>query len=303
MWQQEVNSVLQSRPSLPDFYGNTTNSRPVFRFADPTLPGSTFVELQFDVVNGAFCITDVDALGLSTDTAVLTKFLPQLPFLKRFRSDGLEDGMPPMPMPLDLATAAPAALTVFELIGNNLIGTLPLQWGQWSTIQKLTINKNKLLYGTLPESWAGMRSLTSLTIAGNPNVTGPLSALYGAATWAATITELDLSEDSGLGGSTIPSSWANLKLGKLNLDNTDIEGCIPDQLQNAVVSGSSVFGAPACSASSSELAALQELKAVSGGSNQGLDTWTEPPPDYTPDPLQGERTGAKHVKHATMHCT
>ncbi|WIA18668.1 hypothetical protein OEZ85_003372 [Tetradesmus obliquus] len=296
-WTQEVNSALQSRPSLPDFYGNTTKSRPVFRVADPTLPGSTFVEIQFDVVNGAFCITDVDALGLSTDTAVLTKFLPQLPFLRRFRSDGLEDGMPPMPMPLDLATAAPAALTAFELIGNNLTGTLPLQWGQWSTIQKLTINKNKLLSGTLPESWAGMRSLTSLTVAGNPDIIGPLPASYGAATWAATIAELDLSEDGGLGGSTIPSSWANLKVGRLNLDGTDIVGCIPDQLQNAVVSGSSVFDAPACSEGSPELLALLQLKAVFGGSNPGLDTWVDAPLGYTPDPLQGAPPGP-----APYHC-
>ncbi|WIA38980.1 hypothetical protein OEZ86_005132 [Tetradesmus obliquus] len=320
-WQDKVNSVLQTYLSLPDFFNNASDPN-AFRIAGPIRNGSTYLELSFEVVNGAVCVTGINAQNLRVNTTVLTQLLPQLPFLKRFNSDRTcesflddcsFDSMPPIPMPLDLAAAAPAALTTFELTGNNLTGTLPMQWGQWSTIQELTIRANELLSGPLPDSWVGMRSLTSLALSGNPSITGSLPASYGAAAWAATITEIDLSKNAGL-VCTIPSSWANIKAGRIDVDGTSLGGCVPDQLLNTVTEGirsqkewiRSIpvaadpyygnFTGP-CSQNSSELAVLQELKAVLGGSNPGLSTWTPAPPDYTPEPLPGAPPGP-----APYHC-
>ncbi|WIA23217.1 hypothetical protein OEZ86_010105 [Tetradesmus obliquus] len=312
-WQRKVDSVLQSTRSLSDFYGNASGSSTVVRIAHPVpkWSGSTFLELQFEVVQGALCVTGINTLGLRVNTTVLTQFLAQLPFLRSFNSDRscfdflndcIFDDMPPMPMPLDLAKAAPASLTSFQLTGNNLTGTLPLQWGQWSTIQELTIRANELLSGPLPESWTGMRSLTFLTLSGNPNISGSLPASYGTATWAATLSLLDLSEDSGLAG-TVPSSWAAIKAGRIDVQRTGLSGCIPDQLLNTVVSSTQPvayyepFTGP-CSQNSSDLAVLRELKAVFGGSgNPGLATWTAAPADYTPTPLPGAPPGP-----APYHC-
>lgn len=294
-WQRQVRNVLQSAPSLSDFYANASGSTAVFSIEDPTSPTYNYVQIQLDVVNGAFCITGIDAQNVGVNTTVLTQFLKQVPFLKSFRGSKLGWDMPAMPIPLDLAAAAPASLTSFELTRNNLVGALPPQWGGWSTIQVLVIRTNEILTGVLPESWAGMRSLTSLTLSGNPSITGPLPASYGTAAWATKLTELDLSSDTNLNG-TIPSSWSNLKA-KIRVQNTALGGCIPDQLLNTLLIQEQpadlfgVFTGP-CSRNSSELTALQELKAVLGGSNPGLATWTAAPPEYTPIPLPGECTRA-----------
>uniref|UniRef100_A0A383VF13 Leucine-rich repeat-containing N-terminal plant-type domain-containing protein n=1 Tax=Tetradesmus obliquus TaxID=3088 RepID=A0A383VF13_TETOB len=310
-WQDKVNSVLQTYRSLPDSFNNASDPT-AFRIADPIRSGSMYLEFGFEVVNGAVCVTGINAQSLRVNTTVLTQFLAQLPFLRSFKSDrtcSLEDfcafpDMPPMPMPLDLAASAPAALTTFELTGNNLTGTLPSQWGQWNSIQELTIRANALVTGTLPESWAGMRSLTSLTLSGNTGLTGPLPALYGTAAWAASLQLMDLSEDEGLNG-TIPSSWAGITAAVFDVTDTGLGGCVPDQLLNTLVWSTQPVAKPPypgtftgpCSQDSSEMTALLELMSVFGSRNPGLATWTPAPPGYTPEPLPGAPAGP-----APYHC-
>lgn len=318
-WQDKVNSVLQTYRSLPDYFNNASDPT-AFRIADPIRSGSTYLEFSFEVVNGAVCVTGINAQSLRVNTKVLTQFLAQLPFLRSFKSDrtcSLEDfcafpDMPPMPMPLDLAASAPAALTTFELTGNNLTGTLPSQWGQWNSIQELTIRANALVTGTLPESWAGMRSLTSLTLSGNTGLTGPLPALYGTAAWAASLQLMDLSEDEGLNG-TIPSLWAGITAAVFDVTDTGLGGCVPDQLLNTLVWSTQPVAKPLypgtftgpCSQDSSEMTALLELMSVFGSRNPGLATWTPAPPGYTPEPLPGECIAAAthvHVSDVMPQC-
>jgi hypothetical protein len=298
-WQKYMLNELQQRRMLSDFYGNPSSSSTEIKFANDDTVGNPEVKMLLEAVNGAFCITSIEASQLRVNTTVLTEFLLQLPNLKKFSSNRACDGvtcaveeLPASPVPVDLAVVAPAALTSFELTGNNLTGSLPNSWGQWSTIQELTITQNPLLSGSLPD-WGGMASLTSLSLAGN-GFTGTLPATYGSGVWSTTLKQLSLEDNMGLIG-TIPSAWASMKA-TIEIGKTGLGGCVPDQLLNTLVyggqpvvkdGGSERLFTGLCSQNNAEAAALLEVKQVLGLNNPGLSTWTGAPPGYNATVLPG----------------
>lgn len=86
-WREEVVGTLKSHKTLSDFYGNAGGSTTDFHINDPNKPFFVYLVIQFQVVDGALCVTDINAQNLRVNTKVLTRFLAQLPFLRRFNSD------------------------------------------------------------------------------------------------------------------------------------------------------------------------------------------------------------------------
>jgi hypothetical protein len=290
-WQGYVNKTLRDKPTLADFYGDgKTGSTPVFSFSlQDNAVGEISIRVQFESINGAFCITDIFSYPLGVNTTALISFLPQLPFLRSFRARWLSmfgGQLRQQPFPTRLPAVAPPSLQVFALEGMNLNGSLLDEWSSWSTVVELEISGNPLLVGTLP-NWGGMKALKSLNLASN-NLSGTLPASYGSAAWSTNVQLLTLNYNEKLTG-TIPGSWSVIK-GQINLEQylwngeEGITGCVPDQLYNTL----RPFGRSRCSdANNTELLALKTLKDIVDKDGRVLTSWKDDPADYKPNSTLG----------------
>jgi hypothetical protein len=294
-WQRYVNQTLQERPSLSSFYGDgKVGSAPLFIFSNDN--GQTSIELQFESINGAFCITGIYSYPLGVDTTALIRFLPQLPCLRSFRARWLSvfgtATLRQQPFPTMLPAVAPPSLQVFALEGMNLCCSLPDEWSSWSTVVELQISGNPSLAGTLP-NWGGMKALKSLNLDANA-VSGTLPASYGSATWSKNVQTLSLKGNEKLTG-TIPGSWSVIK-GEIELDgNPGIIGCVPDQLYNTA---RPLYSWLRCSdANNTELLALKTLKEIMDKDGSVLTSWKDDPADFKPDPVLGRMCSKR-----TQHC-
>jgi hypothetical protein len=289
-WQAAVNSTLLASPSLADFYAGMNTSD--FTFNDDSQK-QVKLRLKFESVNGAYCITEVNSYMLGVDTTALVQLLPQLPYLRSFKSSWDAIYEPPgllrqQPVPKQLASIAAASLEVFELSAINLCCTLPEEWGSWKTIVELRLGGNPLLTGSLP-AWESMPSLKVLGLQNN-GLMGTLPASYGSAVWAKTLQELDLSENHKLTG-TIPGSWSSLSA-IIRLDFTGVAGCVPDQLFN-MVRPFNQFSGRCSQINNTELLALKAFKGIVDKEGKVLTAWQDDPDEFYPDPLQG--------KHSSLH--
>jgi hypothetical protein len=288
-WGEYVNSTLQANTALSDLYSKAlsgSTSSLVYTLSNHP-SGLPSVELQFEPIDGAIRVTEIDSYLLGVNTTALVKFLPQLPFLRSFKAQWFPTSRDPtlrqQLIPPKLAAVASPSLQVLELSGMNLCCRLPDEWSSWSTIVELTISGNSLMTGTLPD-WGGMRLLKTLDLQDN-DLTGTLPASCGLATWSMTIQHLYLSSSKQLKG-TIPSSWTSIKA-EIILYETNVKGCVPDQLINTVAP----YIWPACSAANStELMALKRLRRILDQDERVLTSWQEDPQDATPVPVPGERS-------------
>lgn len=287
-WRSYITRTLQNFPTLSGFYGEgRAGSAPKFVFKNLNQGTELTIEVQFESMNGAFCITEILSQPLGVNTTSLMKLLPQLPYLKSFRARWwARNGgtLRQQPFPDKLAAVAPRSLEVLELSGLNLCCRLPEEWSSWKTIVTLLlVGGNPLVTGPLPD-WVGMTSLESLDLASN-DLTGTLPASYGLAPWSRSVQLLILSYNNRLSG-TIPGTWAALSAEEIALDDTNITGCVPDQLINSV---RPLFQFDRCSRNNTELLALKALKGILEDAGRALESWQEDPNDFVPDPLQGER--------------
>jgi hypothetical protein len=99
----------------------------------------------------------------------------------------------------------------------SLVGSVPSEWGNWTSIQQLDLSGN-CLTGTLPASFAKLPSLSYLSLGGN-RLTGTLPAGWGLTKVLPTSLHLSMNDNRGIRG-TIPPSWAHFSLGSLSLYGT-----------------------------------------------------------------------------------
>lgn len=284
-WQLYMTQTLKQYPTLSGLYGEgKLGSAPMFTFLDPNQVEAVWIEVQFESINGAFCITEMYSYPLGVATPALLKLLPQLPYLRSFRAkwSGRNGGvLCQQPFPTQLAAIAPASLQVFELSGMQLCCSLPEAWSSWSTVVELKIQGNALVTGPLP-NWTGMKSLKSLDLSDN-DLTSTLPASFGTAAWSKYVQSIDMHANERLSG-TVPSTWSALSAKEIDLEMTNITGCVPDQLINAVEPFHKFFR---CSRKNTELLALKALKGLFEDDGSTLQSWQEDPSDFVPDPLKG----------------
>lgn len=282
LWQLYINQTLEMYPTLSGFYGEgKLEETPTFAFTDPYQGsgGDLQFTVKFESINGAFYITEIFTVTLNVATPELIKLLPQTPYLRSFMAGG--DEGPQQPFPTELAAVAPSSLKIFSLTGMNLCCRLPEEWSSWDTIEELAIRFNAGVTGPLP-NWVGMKSLKFLDLQWN-GITGTLPASYGSATWSKSLRYLRLQDNRGLSG-TIPGAWSTLAAKEINLDGTNVTGCVPDQLVNTV----RPLRFARCSRNNTELLALKALKGVIDREGTALQSWQEDPSDFTPDPTEGD---------------
>jgi hypothetical protein len=287
-WRAYMKQTLQTFPTLSGFYGEgKIGSAPKFTFTDPGQKEKLSIDVQFESINGAFCIIEILSYPLGVNTTALLELLPRLPYLKSFRASWVSryagrDKLREQPMPVKLADVAPRSLEVLELRRLDLCCQLPEEWGSWSTIEQLVIAVNERVTGPLPD-WQGMKSLKLLDLSSN-NLTGTLPASYGSPTWSKNVQILNLNGNEQLTG-TIPGTWAGMSAA-IDLQMTGITGCVPDQLINTVKMPL-YADVVRCSVNNTELLALKALKGLLDKGNRMLPSWKEDPGDYAPGPLEG----------------
>ena len=119
-------------------------------------------------------------------------------------------------------------VTQLSLERNNLVGSIPAEIGDLSTLQLLLMGGNQLS-GTIPSSIAQLDNLTNLQLWNN-QYNGALPSF---------ISEMTQLQYLGLGGNqfsgTIPASYGNLvNMRDLQLSYTQLSGSIPEELANLV---------------------------------------------------------------------
>ena len=119
-------------------------------------------------------------------------------------------------------------VTQLSLERNNLVGSIPEEIGDLSTLQLLLMGGNQLS-GTIPSSIAQLDNLTNLQLWNN-QYNGALPSF---------ISEMTQLQYLGLGGNqfsgTIPASYGNLvNMRDLQLSYTQLSGSIPEELANLV---------------------------------------------------------------------
>ena len=126
-----------------------------------------------------------------------------------------------------ITTAGPnVTVTAINLSGNNLVGTLPTEIGDFPDLTALNVHTN-VLYGALPASIGDLANLTLLHIYEN-DLTGALPTQVGNLT---NLVAFDLYDNELYG--TIPSSLGNLtNLQSLLMQFNQFEGNIPATLGN-----------------------------------------------------------------------
>ncbi|KAL3145840.1 hypothetical protein ABBQ38_015212 [Trebouxia sp. C0009 RCD-2024] len=114
--------------------------------------------------------------------------------------------------------------TYLLLDGNQLTGSLPASWARLLALESLSLADNHLT-GPLPDAWSGLTSVGYLNLSSN-HLNGTLPASYGSNNLHCCTTTFDAS-GNGFHGQ-IPSSWANLSLSWLALDQNQLSGPLPD---------------------------------------------------------------------------
>ena len=125
-----------------------------------------------------------------------------------------------------------SGLTLLEIRGgsgsyvNQLSGTIPRELGNLTDLAHLDLGYNQL-GGQIPSDLGKLTSLTYLDLSNN-GLTGSIPAALGNLT---NLVYLDLSGNKLSG--RIPSTLGNLKgsIETLRINNSGLEGCIPDDLK------------------------------------------------------------------------
>lgn len=113
-----------------------------------------------------------------------------------------------------------------NLSGNDLLGTLPLEMAELSSIKILDLSYNSLL-DSIPAEFGNLANLKKLDLSFN-NLTGNLPPELGA---IENLEELHLSSNNFTGN--IPTELGNLvNLKRLYLSLNSLTGAIPDELGN-----------------------------------------------------------------------
>jgi hypothetical protein len=125
-------------------------------------------------------------------------------------------------------------LKAFEVVGQNLAGTLPDDYAKLKMLEVLSLHGNNLR-GTLPASWAAMAALQSLTLGGYTSsnlLEGTLPPTWGL---LANLRQLSLVGNRFRG--TLPASWGALRLGSLSLGHNRLTGSLPSSWAPMVFNG------------------------------------------------------------------
>jgi hypothetical protein len=229
------------------------------------------------------CAGHHNPIGMGINVQYLTYLLKQLPYMQYFSCTQCfgNPNSTELVLPADLPEAAPN-LQFLDLQSVGIGGTLPQEWGSWTSIKDIFLDHN-CIQGPLPASYAGMTNLTYLTVANN-QITGTLPAAWGERKLMSQSLRIDLRGTRIY--STIPPSWSHFKLGyvKVNSAPSQLYGCIP--------AGTSLVAYddckpgtcpkfPVCSSLSAEAVALHRLKTMlhynvtSNGQPSPLDTWVD----------------------------
>jgi hypothetical protein len=213
------------------------------------------ISFKVQVTDGAECITEMNA-DLDVDNGVqqqagpflqhLTLLAEKLPSLHRVGAHVGANGEAATysrdHLPSGLPAAAPHLISL-NLAYNGLVGRLPEEWANWTSIQDIEVSSNKLT-GTLPDSWgqaAQMPSNLRMNFRGNSNLSG-----------------------------TVPTSWAHFSFGYINLEETHVGGCMPGNVSSTLPSCESIAQA----VEAAPLLALKKLMAHAGAaSTSGLVDW------------------------------
>lgn len=226
------------------------------------------ITLELKLVNNVIYITTIDIVGAALNLAVLPALVAQLPKLEVFvcyECHYNSKDATAMQLPAALAGKAPQTLWKFIIDGSRLQGTLPKEWGTWSTLKHLSLTDN-VISGPLPATWKDMSSLTYLDLQQNL-LQGSLPPEWGSGGMS-KITKLVLRHNSGLVGS-VPAEWGTFSGGVL-IHNTNITGCVPDQLMT------NIFGDQPnvpCSQDSVEVSSLLALRKYLDPTGLVLSSW------------------------------
>jgi hypothetical protein len=257
-----INSMLQRVRTLGTLVSDFETSRTIsFEKTDSDVITEVgHITLVVMVIDGAEYVTEVDVscYKVRKDTweysqsypryLQLVKLAQKLPNLHRFSSTlrniwGENSLYSSDQLPLGLPAAAPL-LTTLSLMDSDLMGQLPEDWANWTSIQTLDLRFNDLT-GTLPDSWgqaARMPHNINMNFRGNSNLSG-----------------------------TVPASWAHFSSGYINLEGTAVGGCMPGNVSSTLPSCERIAQAVEAAA----LLALKKLLVHAGATNvPGLFTWT-----------------------------
>jgi hypothetical protein len=212
----------------------------------------------------------------------LLKLLAKLLRLKYFSCNNCcgNAGIAGAQLPHKLPQAVPE-LTHLHLMSNGLVGTLPDDRGNWTSLQFLDLTGIRLT-GTLPASFAGMKGLMNLDVRYN-QLTGTLPAEFGERGTMRPDIEFDI--HSTQINSSVPSSWSYFASGCLRARRSQMHGCRPDKLTLCVDEQEDMFelecresALPLCSNSSVETVSLRSLKRLLQGAvpdqQGGLTSWS-----------------------------
>jgi hypothetical protein len=224
------------------------------------------------------CLDNSISMGINLQ--LMPVLLKQLPRSRHFSCNqccGSKNNTEAV-LPAGLPDAA-AQLEHLELRAVGIGGTLPVDWGNWTSINYIHLDHN-CIHGSLPASFSGMATLADLTLADNL-LTGTLPAAWGERKLMSPMLKMDLQGTRVY--STILHSWSHFKHGTVLVDSAASQsyGCVP--------AGTYLVGFhdcspgtcpkfPDCSSLSAEAVVLMQLKAMlqhNGGAYlQGLlDTW------------------------------
>ena len=121
-------------------------------------------------------------------------------------------------------TVSDGRVTGLDFEGNQLIGTIPAELGNLSSLRKLNLDNNQLT-GSIPDELGDLASLTALYLRDN-QLKGTIPAELGN---LASLTALGLSRNQLTG--TIPAELGDLaSLQELGLWNNQLTGPIPPEL-------------------------------------------------------------------------
>jgi hypothetical protein len=236
-------------------------------------PGSPAMSMVFQVINGTEYLTSLKVSGsrfnapVHLNVSLLADFVQQLPRLEYFECD-MCNGTLGQQLPAALAVAAPN-LHVLRLSSCGLAGSLPLSWGNWSSLEQLNLAGNRLT-GALPEGYAALGKMQALNLADN-RLQGTLPTLWGQSQTMPNSTVMIFSGNQGMYG-TVPSAWSHFSAGSVDVRGTHIGGCAPGSL--LVIS--SQPETPTCSGAREPLLALRVLISAAiqaSGQSFGFFHW------------------------------
>ncbi|XP_077211324.1 LRR receptor-like serine/threonine-protein kinase RPK2 [Tasmannia lanceolata] len=137
-------------------------------------------------------------------------------------------------IPLDIGARC-KSLKLLDISGNQITGSIPLNFGYLDSLVSLDMSRNKL-QGQIPDGFGQLKGLKYLLLAAN-NLTGYIPSGLGQ---LHSLEVLDLSSNSLSG--EIPRDLASLRnLTVLLLDNNKLSGPIPSAFAN--VTSLSMFNA------------------------------------------------------------